>query len=174
MASLNGVVLDAFRHNAWASKRLIDFCRQLSSAQLTAPGIASYGSILETFNPYVGGDAGYLRGLTGTAPDWLREEAAHLDELERRVDETHAGWEQLLAEPFDPERVLILDDGEYECRAGIEVAQALHHANVHREQICAVITGFGMEPPGLGVWDYADDIGRGRQRAGATGDLTTL
>jgi uncharacterized damage-inducible protein DinB len=174
MASSNGVVLDAFRHNAWASKQLIAFCRQLSSAQLTAPGVASYGSIIETFNHYVGSDAGYLGGLTGARPDWPRGELVGLDELERRVDETHARWADFLAEPFDAERVLILDDGEYEARAGIEVAQALHHANVHREQICAIITGFGLQPPELDVWDYADAVGRGRLRAGATDDLTTL
>jgi hypothetical protein len=27
------------------------------------------------------------------------------------------------------------------------VAQALHHGNAHREQICAILTGASMEPP---------------------------
>ena len=51
--------------------------------------------------------------------------------------------------PFDPERIMILDEGTYEAHAGILLAQALHHGNAHREQICAILTSFGLEPPDL-------------------------
>jgi uncharacterized damage-inducible protein DinB len=62
--------------------------------------------------------------------------------------------ERLLSEPVDAERVLVVDDGALEVRAGVIVAQALHHGNSHREQICAGLTSLGVEPPGhpvLGV-----------------------
>jgi uncharacterized damage-inducible protein DinB len=51
--------------------------------------------------------------------------------------------------------VFVVDDGALEVRAGIIVAQALHHGNSHREQICAVLTSLGVEPPDIQSWAYA-------------------
>ena len=45
----------------------------------------------------------------------------------------------------------------------LQVAQALHHGNVHREQICAAITRLGMEPPDVQAWSYGEATGRGRE-----------
>jgi uncharacterized damage-inducible protein DinB len=42
-----------------------------------------------------------------------------------------------------------------EVRGGVIVAQAFHHGNAHREQICAVLTGLGVEPPDIQPWAYA-------------------
>jgi hypothetical protein len=39
--------------------------------------------------------------------------------------------------------------------AGIFIAQALNHANHHREQVCAILTGFGIDPPDIQAWEYA-------------------
>jgi uncharacterized damage-inducible protein DinB len=64
---VNGALLEAFRHNAWATKQLLEFCRDLSVEQLTAPGIGTYAGILETFNHIVLSDARYLRRLAGSA-----------------------------------------------------------------------------------------------------------
>jgi uncharacterized damage-inducible protein DinB len=55
-----------------------------------------------------------------------------------------------------------LDDGTYEVNAGVVVAQALHHGNAHREQICAILTSLGMEPPDIQPWGFADETGRSR------------
>jgi uncharacterized damage-inducible protein DinB len=44
------------------------------------------------------------------------------------------------------------------------VAEALHHGNVHREQICAILTSLGAQPPDIQPWGFADDTGRSRTR----------
>src|SRR5262249_58784907 len=113
---MNEALLDAFRHNSWATKQLITVCRGLSHQQLTAPATASFGSILATFNHIILADAGYLRRLSGSVPAWAvdREESADLGQLEARVEETAQNWERFLSEPIDAERVLILDEGTYE------------------------------------------------------------
>jgi hypothetical protein len=49
------------------------------------------------------------------------------------------------------------------------IAQALYHGTAHREQICAILTGFGLEPPDVQVWAYADATGRGRERIADNG-----
>jgi uncharacterized damage-inducible protein DinB len=94
-----------------------------------------------------------------------RAKSADLTHLEERVSETERMWEQFLAEPIDAERVLILDEGAYEVHAGVLIAQALHHGTAHREQICAILTSFGIEPPDVQAWAYADATGRGRERS---------
>ncbi len=171
----NGALLEAFRHNAWANKQLLDFCRDLSVELLTAPGIGTYGGILETFNHIVLADARYLRRLAGSGPPWddsgagsdpgdVDPESIAIEELHSRVEESEKLWEELLAEPIDAERVIILDQGAYQAHAGVLVAQALHHGNAHREQICAILTGAGMQPPDVQAWAYADATGRGGER----------
>jgi uncharacterized damage-inducible protein DinB len=172
---VNGALLEAFRHNAWATKQLLAFCRDLPAEQLTAPGTGTYGGILETLNHIVLTDARYLRRLAGEGPPWVDSDGGvdpgdvdpqriDLDELRSRVEEAEKLWEGLLSEPFDAERVIILDEGAYEAHAGVLVAQALHHGNAHREQICAILTAAGRQPPDVQAWAYAHATGRGRDR----------
>jgi uncharacterized damage-inducible protein DinB len=175
-AIVNGALLEAFRHNTWATKQLLEFCRGVSSEQVTAPGIGTYGGILETFNHIVLADARYLRRLAGSAPEWVDSdggvdpgdvdpESLDIDQLQSRIEETEKLWAALLSEPFDAERLIILDQGAYEAHAGVLIAQALHHGNAHREQICAILTSAGMQPPDVQAWAYADATGRGGKRS---------
>jgi len=163
---MNEVLLDAFRHNSWANRQLIAACRGLSNQQLTSSTIGGYGSIIDTFNHIIRSDASYLGRLLGSVPAWVadRQETTDLDQLDAWVDEAERIGEQLLAAPLDPERIMILDEGAYEAHAGVLIAQALHHGNAHREQICAILTSFGQEPPDIQPWAYADATGRGRER----------
>jgi uncharacterized damage-inducible protein DinB len=158
---MNEALLEAFRHNGWATRQLLAFCRGLSGEQLTSSSAGNFGSILATFNHIVLSDGGYLRRLAGSAPAWVGgNESADLDQLEAWVEETEQLWERLLSEPVDAERVIVVDQGANEVRAGVFVAQALHHGNAHREQICATLTSFGMQPPDVQAWGYAWATGR--------------
>jgi uncharacterized damage-inducible protein DinB len=166
-AIVNGALLEAFRHNGWATKQLLATCRGLSEEQLTPSATGTYGGILATFNHLIQAEGGYGRRLAGTGGyDWVddEDENADLDQLEIRADELEALWQQLLQlEPFDAERVVFLDEGTYEARAGVILAQALHHGSVHREQICAILTSLGMQPPDLQAWEWGEATGRARE-----------
>lgn len=164
---MNEVLLDAFRHNSWATKQLLVACRDLSTEQLTSGTVGSFGGILDTFNHLILSDAGYARRLASGIPTWAlnRDTSTDLDQLEARVDEIAQIWEQVLAGPIDAEQLLILDEGAYEAHVGVIIAQALYHGSTHREQICATLTSFGSEPPNIQVWDYAEATGRGRERS---------
>jgi uncharacterized damage-inducible protein DinB len=167
-ASVNGALLEAFRHNGWATRQLLAFCRNLPEEQLAASATGSYGSIRATFNHLVLADGRYLRRLAGGAPAWVdRPDDAELDELAAWAEEAGQLWERLLSGPVDAERVLVVDDGALEVRAGVVVAQALHHGNAHREQICAVLTSLGIEPPDIQPWEYAWVAGRIWERTAA-------
>ena len=136
--------------------------------QLAASATGTYGGIRATFNHLVLADGRYLRRLAGGAPAWVdRPDEAELDELAVRTEEAGQQWERLLSEPVDAERVVVVDDGALEVRAGVIVAQALHHGNAHREQICAILTSLGIEPPDIQPWAYASATGRIWERTAA-------
>ena len=162
---MNEILEEAFRHSAWATRTLVAACRGLSREQLDRPG-RSFGSVLATLHHVVESDAGYAAIFTGVQPAWAAEgkEAGDLDQVEARSEETAHVWARLLAEPFDADRVLLLDGGTYECRAALVVVQALHHAAAHREQVRAALPELGIKPPDLQPWAYADATGRSRWR----------
>ena len=106
-------------------------------------------------------------GWPATDPPGDRPDDTDLDELAAWAEEAGQLWERLLSEPVDAERVVVVDNGALEVRAGVIVAQALHHGNAHREQICAILTSLGIEPPDIQPWEYAWATGRIWERTAA-------
>jgi uncharacterized damage-inducible protein DinB len=88
--AVDETLAEAFRHNAWATKRLLAFCQDLTPQQLTSSAPGTYGSILDTFNHLIRSDANYLPRAKITRPAWAQDDqdVADLDELVARVDET--------------------------------------------------------------------------------------
>jgi uncharacterized damage-inducible protein DinB len=164
---MNDVLLDAIRHNNWATRRLVTFCLDaaLTNEQLTTSGIGTYGGILATLNHLVASDASYLAALLGSERTAAKD--TDVAGLAMRAAETEKLWEQLLSRPIDVEHVLVVDDGANEVHAGIFLAQALNHGNHHREQVCAILTGLGIEPTDVQAWEYAWATGRLRERTAA-------
>jgi uncharacterized damage-inducible protein DinB len=166
------ILLEAFRHHAWATKQLLATCRGLPGEQLTLPGTAAGTdrNILAILNHITQSDRGYV-SRRGERPDWAENEqdAAELDELERRADENAQVWERFLSQPLAATKLIILDQGAYEAEQSVLVVQALHHGNAHREQICAILTGLGIQPPDIQAWTYAQATGHARERSPTTG-----
>jgi uncharacterized damage-inducible protein DinB len=162
-------LLDPLRHNTWATKNLIAFCRNLSSEQLAATAEGTYGPILPTLQHVVGAESRYSSRLAGREPTWAAppEETDDLGELARMVEEMGGFWEELAGSDFDPDRSITWvsrDSGAgNEARAGILVAQTLNHGNEHRAQIYTILTTIDLEPPDLDAWSYAIETGRYRE-----------
>ncbi|GAA0578759.1 hypothetical protein HPO96_13910 [Kribbella sandramycini] len=154
----NDVLRDPIRHNNWATGRLIRFCREqaLTADQLEVTGVGTYGGILATLDHIIRCDGSYLRRIADQPLGFVDSgESAGLELLGRWNDEAGALWETFLDGPIDVERVIIVDDNTRGTRVGIFIAQAINHANHHREQVCAILTGFGIEPPDIQAWEYA-------------------
>jgi uncharacterized damage-inducible protein DinB len=167
--TVDEILLEAFRHNAWANKQLLAACRGLTQEQPALPGTVAGTDrgILAILNHIVQSDRGHA-ARRGNRPGWVddEEDADTLDELERRADENAQVWEQFLSQPLEATKLVILDQGAYEAEQSVLVVQALHHSNAHREQICAVMTRLGVQPPDIQAWSYAEATGHARDRAG--------
>jgi len=154
---------DAFRHNVWATVRLIDVCAALTPEQLAAPTPGTYGSIHETLRHIVGSDGWYLsffrdEGVVRFDGDFLPA----LSDLRAGTVSNAALWLEVLADAPDPDREIEEVDGHvrYLAPVGIRLAQALHHGSDHRSQICTALTLIGSEPPDISVWRFGDEMGR--------------
>jgi uncharacterized damage-inducible protein DinB len=160
---MSDLLVDAFRHKAWAIQRLIAACEGLSAEELNRPGPV-VGSILATLNHLVLSDAGYVASLGGGRASWTRAggETDDLRELAARAEESSGLWEQWIADRPDGERLVYLDDGAYETHASVVIVQALHHVAAHGEQVRAGLKALGLEPPDVQPWELADTTGRSR------------
>ena len=161
---MSDVLREAFRHNSWANHRLLEFCRGLSAEQLNASSPGAYGNVLSTLRHILGAEAMYRSMLSGSSPswDWRQEEPPTLPQMEGWAADMTAFWEELVAGPIDAERMLGLElpnGRRLEGRAAVVLTQALHHGNVHREQVCTVLTTLGIEPPDLSGWHYGREAG---------------
>jgi uncharacterized damage-inducible protein DinB len=124
--------------------------------------VGTFGGILSTLRHIIVSDGSSVRRLAQSDLAWVdsHDEDADLRKLLVWASEAEQLWEELLAKPIDVERVVIVDNGTREVHAGIFVAQALNHANHHREQVCAILTGLGIQPPDIQAWEYAWATGR--------------
>jgi len=157
------ILTHAFAHHAWATERILDACAALGSAQLMAPVPGTYGPIIAMLHHIVDADAFYLRVLTGRDDFVYIDENSRFDVEELRAfSQQHwAAYDELLDAGMDPDTdVVERGDGfEFHAPLGIRLGQVLHHGTDHRSQICTALTGMGITPPLIDLWDYAEAKG---------------
>ncbi len=156
---------DLTRHNAWATDQLLRFCQGIKPTDLDATIPGTYGSIIQILRHTVDSESSYLFRVSGVWEEvpWPRGDAAGLETLKERATVLAVTWEQFLSGDIDTERLGEArgDDGEvFAIRASIFIAQALHHANEHRAQVCSILGALGYEPPDVSAWGYAQASGR--------------
>ncbi len=155
MAAMNDGLVDAFRYNAWATRGLLAFCASLPDETMDATAVGAVGSMRRTFEHMLEAESYYLYLLTGEKRIWGWEPdgGASIAQLEEAAAGLAEAWEELLRTPFDADAVFVRVE-PWGDRAGIVIVQAIHHGNVHREQVNMVLTSQGMEPPDLDVWSF--------------------
>ena len=155
---------DPFAHHVWATLRLIDACLALSPAQLAAAVPATDRSILATMRHLIASDSFELFVATSERGSFIRADRMELAELRAAMEDIGAGWSRLLDEGIDADAVsreVDPDDGfQRHAPLGIRLAQALHHGNDHRSQICTALSTLGVEPPALDAFTFGVQDGR--------------
>ena len=170
-------VLALFRHNTWATERLLEFCEGRPEVAAPAEGDV-YGRIEPMFNHIVSGETGYLRLLTGQVPeDRVRESTPRpLSELREPIRWLAERWIPALEAERDPEAVLPYqrgDDAEH-MADWIPLVQCAHHGDDHRTQVATLLGRHGIEAPNLDGWAFGDepsaDEGEARTITGPTSE----
>jgi uncharacterized damage-inducible protein DinB len=155
------VLTTLFSHHLWANLCLLDCCTALNDEQLQARIPGSYGSIRETLEHFVKSERNYFSRIsTGQRYDHPDAELplswAEMRESLRATGTGLIGWASRV-QASDSVTV----DWEGTPRAvpkAILLTQVINHATEHREQIKAILTELGIEPPDLQGWAYFDAI----------------
>ncbi len=159
---MNEPLRDIFRHNAWATCKAIEACAGLSEEQVAATLGGTFGAPNETLKHILGGESFY-RSMFGLPQDYWTEWSSRFDDLSIPdllpwAKKLGPAWDELLAggeidteQVFEQQRA---DGTVRQFRAGALLTQAIHHGNVHREQICSIITSLGLAAPDLSAYAY--------------------
>ena len=154
-------IVELFRHNTWATLKLLDACAALTDAQLDLSAPGTFGTIRDTLGHLVRNEENYLSALTAEPVEnpVRRGEFPGIAGLHERF---RLSGERLAREAA---RVRLSDTvvrdwgGEtVTVRPITLLAQAINHATEHRAHITTILGQNGIEPPVLDVWTYADEI----------------
>jgi uncharacterized damage-inducible protein DinB len=150
-----------FRHNTWATLRLLDACATLSEEQLAATVPGTRGTIRDTLVHIVGNEEHYAMMLTGqplATPlprgEWpgiaaLREHAVASGAALAAMAATAQGGDLARTEWQGQEAFVPVPLG---------LLQAINHATEHRTHITTILTQEGVTPPALDGWAYGDAL----------------
>jgi uncharacterized damage-inducible protein DinB len=159
---------DLAGHHGWATAELLTYCQGLDAATLNATAPGTYGTIIETLRHLLDAEMSYVFRLTRawTERPWTAYEAVGIDVLQERAALLAETLDRFLADDWDDERLGegYGDDQVFDVRAGVFLAQTIHHANEHRAHVCTIIGALGHEPPDVSAWGYAVAAGRSTPR----------
>jgi uncharacterized damage-inducible protein DinB len=148
---MTSVLLELFRHKAWATLQLIELVRNQPESTLDATVPGTYGSVRATFRHLANADTNYYSVIT-QQPFTPLPEGVSLDDVEERIRSLAPLWEQLLQDADAPERRVSNRQGN---ALGVApMAQAIHHGDVHRTHILSILGASGVAVPDLDIWEY--------------------
>ncbi|MDX2141667.1 MAG: DinB family protein [Chloroflexota bacterium] len=148
-----------FRHHLWANLRLLESCAALPPEHLNASIPGSFGTLYETFQHIATSERSYFSRIStgqryNAPPD---EPPMTFDEIEQLLKTTGAGLIEWAARVQPDDMVMIDWEGTpREVAKTVLLTQVIQHASEHREQIKAIMTMLGIEPPDLQSWAYFD------------------
>ncbi|MGH2611051.1 MAG: DinB family protein, partial [Tepidiformaceae bacterium] len=101
-------LVDAFRHHAWATDRLLEFCAGLDDETLHAREVSTERDIREIFHHLIGSESYYRRLFAGSFLDWgwSDDVVPPMPQMRAWAVDLGAFWEKLLAGEVDGERIL--------------------------------------------------------------------
>jgi uncharacterized damage-inducible protein DinB len=158
---LNDSLTTLFRHNLWANLRLLEACAELTDEQLAAAIPGSRGSIRDTLSHITLSERHYFSRIS-TGQPYQRPENAKpltLDDMMKSLRTTGEGLIEWASKVGDKDTVQLNWDGTpREVPKTIILTQVINHATEHREQVKAVMTDLGIEPPDLQSWSFFDEM----------------
>jgi uncharacterized damage-inducible protein DinB len=151
-----------FDHHLWANLRMVEHCAKLDPEQLEATRTGAYGSIMEILQHIVTAEQSYFSRIStgeslrrpADAPPWTM---ATMTESLRITGNGLIEWASKL-QADDTVQVKWQDGTMRDVPKTIILTQAINHGHEHREQIKAILTELGVEPPDLQGWVYFEEM----------------
>ena len=148
-----------YSHHLWANLSLFERCASLTPEQLDATIAGAYGSIIVTMQHIVTSEQSYFSRIS-TGQDYRRPAnlpPMTMNEMMESLRKTGAGLIEW-APKVQPDDTVVVDwEGTpRDVPKTILLTQVINHATEHREQIKAILTQIGIEPPDLQGWEYFD------------------
>ncbi|MCZ7547158.1 MAG: DinB family protein [Anaerolineae bacterium] len=153
---------DRHTHNAlqpspMGDLRLLERCAELTPEQLDATIPGAYSSIYDTLQHIVTTEQSYFSRISTGQPYRRPSNAPRMTQAEM-ADALRATGSGLVEwAPKIQAGDMVEIDWEGTPRAvpkAIVLAQVINHATEHREQIKAILTQLGIEPPDLQAWSF--------------------
>ena len=154
-------LVELYRYNVWANRRILDACAALDDAQTRAAMPGMYGSALETVSHLVGVEFNYLRLIAGQPTE--RRRFDDLASARERCLETDRGYLDLVGRltVADLARTFHMPGLGRDLTVRQALIQVATHSTEHRADLAAAVTRLGGTPPPLDYVQYlaADDRG---------------
>ena len=150
-----------FNHHLWANLRMLERCAALTPEQLEAGIAGSYGTIYETLEHIVKAEQSYFSRISTGQPYGRPKDAPPMtmDEMTEALRATGSGLIEWASRVEAEDTVQVNWEGSpRDVPKTILLTQVINHANEHREQIKAIMTEIGIEPPDLQGWQYFDEM----------------
>lgn len=152
-----------FSHNLWANLRLLERCADLNSEQMAASIPGARGSIYDTLEHIATSEQSYFSRIS-TGQPFQRPENTPPMTIADMMDSMRTTGEGLIewARQVQVDDTVQLDwaGTPREVPKSIILTQVINHATEHREQVKAILTELGIEPPELSSWEYFDELNR--------------
>lgn len=150
-----------FSHHLWANVRLFECCATLTPEQLDATIAGAFGAIYVTMQHIVTAEQSYFSRIS-TGQRRVRPEDAPPMTMAEMLASLRTTGNGLIewANKVQPDDTVEVDwEGTpRDVPKTILLTQVINHATEHREQIKAILTELGIEPPDLQGWEYFDAI----------------
>lgn len=167
---MNGALVEMFEYNRWATRTLIEACRELSDDVLDAdvPGVS--GSVRQLLAHIVGGQQSQVLRTKGRQHEGELSRSSKwpgFPELLRLAEESSAALvEAAGAIEGEPTADLPWMGKTYRFPVSFFLAHAMEHGVEHRTEIKVALGSLGIETPDLDGWAYAAARGYGLEVAG--------
>jgi uncharacterized damage-inducible protein DinB len=149
-----------FSHHLWANLCLFERCADLTTEQLAASIPGSFGSIYDTLQHIVTSEQSYFSRISTGQPRRRPENAPPMTmaEMLNSLRTTGTGLIEWVPKVQADDTVQVDWEGTpRNVPKTILLTQVINHATEHREQIKAIMTELGIEPPDLQGWTYFDE-----------------
>ena len=154
-------VVALFAYDRWATRKVLDACRQLTAQQYGAEPVPGWSSVRSTIYHIALATEWNLRTLAGDPDDRIPTEAdlATVDDAARLLERAYRRFEELRP-TLTPERlntVLTLRaiGRTFTLPRWALLRHIVNHSSYHRGQIASKLKRFGIEPPNTDFFFWA-------------------